>query len=817
MNGRTIQEHDQEHHDVSMMEINLATGDNRTETKWRNRTMPFAKLVAKLSRPTVTPETSQAYHAMPKTKQDTIKDVGGYVGGLLHGGRRKKESVAHRSLITLDLDHAGEMSVDDILARAEEVWPWAWVAHATHKHRTTAPRLRFVMPMSRTAIPDQYEAVSRALAGMMGIDLFDDSTYEHHRLMYWPSVPCDVEYVFKDRTAGLPAVDVDEILAEYGPDSAWKDTTLWPVSDRQSIIIRGDIKKKGDPRQNKGFVGAFNRVYTVPEAIESFLPGTYKKESSNATTEGRWTYVDGSSSNGLVIYDDGLFAYSHHSTDPASNHLCSAYDLVRLHKFGGLDADAKPETPINRLPSSLAMNEFVRGLDPVRVEIAREQIDSFPDLEAEEAAKQDLDWMAQLQMTDKGAIKPNFFNTVTVLRYDHAWRDKIYFNQFKEFVEITKGGRDWSEKDTLELWEDISRRYSVEWTENNIHKAIAQQGFQHEHHPIKEYLNALVWDGTPRVDTFWIDYLAEEDNPYTREAARIFLTGAVARIYHPGTKMDFVPVLYGKQGVRKTSLCRALAVKDEWFGELNSVDPKQAMEAILGKWIIELGEMDVSNRHEINTIKQFISGTETKVRLAYRRDSQIYKRQCVFIGTTNQHEYLRDSTGNRRWWPIDYPDELADNGIDINLEKLKRNIDQIWAEAVHIYLHDLNLQLYLTDEAKEIAEQRQEDKMPMEEWYGVITEWLKIPVTDDRYDRERHSNYFTNLDENTGQERDRVCIQEIWQDCLMMKGPIKRLQATRIAKIMDQNKQYTRHKSLLFGSRFGKQRGWTKLHFTPNR
>ena len=202
--------------------------------------------------------------------------------------------------------------------------------------------------------------LSRFTAAEIGIEIFDDSTYEPERLMYWPSTAEDGEFIFE--VLDGPWLDPDQVLARH-PE--WQDISTWPESTRAAKVIQRHADKQGDPREKPGIIGAFCRTYTISAAIDTFLPDIY----TLCDIPGRYTYAAGTGAGGLVLYEE-LFAYSHHGTDPAGGHLCNAFDLVRLHKFSIKDEDVKADTPINRLPSFGEMSKFALQDDGVRVELA---------------------------------------------------------------------------------------------------------------------------------------------------------------------------------------------------------------------------------------------------------------------------------------------------------------------------------------------------------------------------------------------------------------------------------------------------------------
>ena len=301
--------------------VTIAVGPSRTSKQWQNRELLWSKLVQRLAIPERTQETQAEYQNMRKQRRDEIKDVGGFVGGSLKGGRRKADAIIQRRLITLDLDSIPKK--EDPWTIVSMIIGCAAVMYSTHSHPPDQPRLRIVIPLSRNVSPDEYAAISRRIAADIGIDMCDDTTYEPHRLMYWPSLPYDAEYKYE--VSDGPWLDVDEQLQRYVD---WRDPAEWPTSSRRAEVLRRIAKKQGNPLEKEGIVGAFCRAYSVEDAIEEFLPEVYRK-----CDDTRYTFLGGSTTGGLVVYDNGLFTYSHHGTDPTSGLLCNAFDLVRIISF----------------------------------------------------------------------------------------------------------------------------------------------------------------------------------------------------------------------------------------------------------------------------------------------------------------------------------------------------------------------------------------------------------------------------------------------------------------------------------------------------
>lgn len=781
--------------------VKISIGASRQSVNWRNKEMLWSELVQKLGTVTRTHETLQEFANFPKPKRDAIKDVGGFVGGFLSGNRRKATAIKKRALITLDMDN---MTASDC--------PWdtlmftngcAAIAYGTHSYTPEKPRIRIVIPLSREVDLDEYAAVSRRIADDIGIDLCDDTTFEPSRLMYWPSASIDAEYYFK--FADGPWLDVDEQLQRY---TDWKDPSEWPVSSRKENIILRAAKKQGDPLEKPGVVGAFCRTYSIEDAIDQFLPETYAKLDDN-----RYTYLGGTTAGGLVLYEDGKFAYSHHNTDPASGKLCNAFDLVRLHMFGDKDAEVLIGTPVNKLPSYTAMQELAMEDKDVKQELAlsrvRELADAWDEDEEEVYA-----WVDKLEVKKNGDIVATIDNIYLILMNDPNLKDCYYYDTFQE-APVISGDMPWIKQEARASarWDDTDDaglRWYIEKTYHitgiaKVQDALDHAMMEHKRHPVREYLDGLVWDGIDRLDTFFIDYLGAEDSEYIRMVTSKALIGAVARIYRPGCKHDHVLVLVGPQGCGKSTTIAALG--KEWFSDsLYTLNGKEAYEQLQGKWLIEMGEMAATKRAELEQIKQFISKQSDSFRPAYGRRTKEYKRQCAFFGTTNDVEFLRDSTGGRRFWPVDVTGERQE-------EITNDLIDLVWAEAVERYKNGEKWHLDL--EGEKYAREAQEKHTELNEKKGLVADFLESPIPDNWYAMtidERLDYLGTDFGEIVGdQKRDRICAIELWRE--LFRGDPKNytpLIAREINSILKSLPGWEKSPSNLNFGCHGKQRGYRK-------
>lgn len=785
--------------------LDIAIGMSAKSKIWKNKKFQWSELVQRLSEEHKTTETFKEYIAATKDEQSKIKDVGGYVGGYLRQGRRKPENIVHKQLLTLDIDFAHGEFWDDFQMQFEN----AAVLHASHKHHETSPRYRLVMPINREVTPDEYVAIARQIAGLLNIDLFDNTTFETNRLMFWPSNPKDIDYYFRFQDG--PWVDADEILASYAD---WTDLSLWPTSTNQIQKIKTSAEKQEDPENKKGVVGAFCRTYSITEAIEKFLSEIY-----TTAGDGRYTYCKGTTAAGLIIYDD-KFAFSHHGTDPCSGKLCNAFDLVRIHKFGHLDSE-NTELHGSKQHSFKSMEEFARDDKEVKKIIASENIadakyDFVEALDYEQLEDEDIDWMQDLELDVRGKYVSSAVNINLIFANDIRLRGLFKQNRFdnKNYV---FGNLPWRRVHKPEPVKNvdfsgvrnyIESIYGISGTlkiEDTMNLEFEKNGF----HPIIDYLRSLEWDGEERVDNLLIDYFGADDNIYSKEAIRKMLVGAVARIMKPGCKFDLVLTLVGSQGCGKSTFIKKLG--KAWFSDtFLTVQGKEALEQIQGAWLIEMAELSGLRKAEVEAVKHFISKQEDTFRPAYGRTSETYLRQCVFFGTTNDPAFLRDPSGNRRFNPIDVVIERATKSVFDDLTESE--IDQIWAEAMVMYKK--GEQLFLSDDAKTIAEHEQREHSETDERGGIIENYLDrlLPVDWDTLDLyERRAFLDDPLGANGTVERDYVCIAEIWCECLgKNREDMDRYKTREINDILRGLQGWEQCKSTRNFKLYGKQKYYVK-------
>ena len=799
--------------------LTVCVGSSRKTKVWKKKTVRWSQLVAKLADTKRTPETQAQFFKLSKVKQDEIKDIGGFVAGDLIDGKRTAMTTGDRQVLTLDADFADQGLWDMVAMLFGEN---AICCYSTHKHTKEKPRLRLVIPLDRPVNPDEYQAVSRKVAERFGIDIFDDTTYQPHRLMYWPSTSLDGEFEFHFQDG--PWLSADAVLDEY---EDWHDQSSWPVSSRQTTLVNKAMKKQEDPLEKSGLIGLFCRTYTVQEAIAKFLPSVYEPCFGHAD---RYTYTQGTSSGGAVVYED-KFLFSHHATDPCTMQLVNAFDLVRIHNFHDLD-EGRTGDDITKLPSWHKMLEFAAADDECKATQMKERFaqaaDEFDDLG--DMDDQDFEWTKKLKVNDKtGKILPTRQNIRVILNNDLRIKDTFGWDGFSQRIAILKKPS-WRKKDSEDYWtdgDDAELRYLFETyyeidSKQKIEDETLNCANSHSFHRVREYLDSLTWDEKPRMETLFIDFLGAEDTPYVRMVTRKMLIAAVGRIMKPGLKFDNMIVLEGKQGLGKSYLLKKLG--RDWFSDsLDSVSGKEAYEQLRGSWIIEMSELAALKKSEIEPIKQFISKQADIYRVSYGKRVSEFPRQCIFIGTTNESSFLRDHTGNRRFWPIKCGSQTPSRSLwDASTDEY---ISQVWAEAKNAYTGGESV--WIGKEMEQVAQKVQLEHTEENPYVGMIREYLEmeVPLNWYKLDLRTRRQYIRDagdadvqviVDTEKTFKRNRICPLEVW--CELLEGDAKRFsnydrKEIRVALgMLDDWELYGDGSSqqLSFGKLYGQQRSYIR-------
>ncbi len=658
--------------------------------------------------------------------------AGNWTAARYEGKSRKASAIVAKTMLVLDIDHATEEQVLDIRAGLTPIREFYWLAHTSRSHCPEKPKFRLAVATTREMTPDECNAALRHLSTYLlddpgeSIEIVDTVTFRPNQTMFWPSISKGQAYWWDENLHGK-ILDVDEFLARH---PGWEDFTNLPyqVGEKKQGLRDPNVKME-DPREKPEPIGAFCRTYSVEDAIEKFLPETYVPVEG--ASDNRWHYTKGSGVNGGLVYDDGLFFLSQHGSDPA-NGLNNAWDLVRLHKFGHMDEDAPENASPGSLPSYKEMVKLAQRDPDVAAEEFRRHDDVLDDLEEDDEDDDpadkldDLDddgdeeketpWQANFRRKANGALEGAVSNAVLALCFDKRFVGRIGWDEFslrpvclkpirdprmpelpspKVEPKDRKHGRVWGDADDMSAQIILSANnerggYEVEMSMQNVRTAVLSAARKNPVHPVKDFIEGhhATWKkkGSPtgEMERVALDYLGCPDTLFHREAMRMFLIAAVARIYEPGIKFDSMLIIEGPTGSRKSTFLEVL------FGgfcsdlDADLDDTGRLIENIRGWWCKEMAEMKVAKRADSNTLKRTLSATADIHRLAYAARVETYPRQNVFAGTSNEDDYLSDPTSSRRYWILKTPKTEHD---PIDTDALQRRLWAIWGEAYQTYLN----------------------------------------------------------------------------------------------------------------------------------
>lgn len=386
----------------------------------------------------------------------------------------------------------------------------------------------------------------------------------------------------------------------------------------------------------------------------------------------------------------------------------------------------------------------------------------------------------------------NVKNFEIVLENDGRFRDKIKFDEFSQqtylmgntpWEDSRNNYRAWSSFDDSALFSILQSDYGLTGR-NDYFDAVKNVAMRHRFHPVRELLNSFEWDEQEHIRKLLPDYLGTEDSDYNYQVWRLWMLGAVSRIYHPGCKFDYTVILQGRQGLGKSTFLQLMALNDSWFNDsLDSLDSDKAAQSLMGSWIIELAELKSLARTAggVDSVKRFLTATQDKYRVPYERRADIFLRQSVFAGTTNKSDFLQDETGNRRFL-------IVQTGVKEPKKSLfdpqaMDDIKAAWAEAVHIYKTE-KPKLLLPESCKKRAEELQAESMLDDGKVGIIQEYLS--------------------------DKHRTCAIEIWQKALNESGRPAKWQASEINNIILSLPDWERIPNPVKFGEYGSQRGFRR-------
>ena len=428
---------------------------------------------------------------------------------------------------------------------------------------------------------------------------------------------------------------------------------------------------------------------------------------------------------------------------------------------------------------------------------------------------EEADWVKKLARNKNGAIVNSLLNLVAIMQHDESLQHIVY-NELSDSLEIVgevpwdHPGKQWRDADDSQVICYVENTYHVHFSKEVYMTALQKVADDRKYHPIKNYFDGLPkWDGVKRVDTLLIDYFGADDNEYVRAVIRKMLAGAYRRVMEPGIKFDNILCLNTKQGTGKSTLIAKLG--GEWYNDslaISDMDDKTAAEKLQGYWILEIGELAGMKRADIDKVKAFVSRQNDRYRPAFGRRVTAHLRQCIFFATTNsENGFLRDTTGNRRFWVVKASGEGTKKAWDLT----QAEVDQIWAE-VKTYAKEE--QLFLSYKLEELATYEQSQAMEIDEREGMIKKYLDtlVPADWDSMDlAERRAfisgdEFITKARVGTV-KRNQISNMEIWCECLGKdQNSLKRSDSLELVAIMVRNTEWVRTESTHDYPLYGRQK-----------
>ena len=390
------------------------------------------------------------------------------------------------------------------------------------------------------------------------------------------------------------------------------------------------------------------------------------------------------------------------------------------------------------------------------------------------------------------SVKQFVHNFEIVMDKDDRFAGKIRFNEFAQQLYLC-GNVPWEKEDNCRAWSshDDSALFSLVQADYGLKSrqdfadALKNVSMRNKFHPVRELLDSLTWDGKEHIRSLLPEYLGAEDSDYTYQVMRLWMLGAVSRVYKPGNKFDYTIILQGSQGIGKSTFLKQLAMDDSWFNDsLDSLDSDKAVQSLTGSWIIELAELKSLARTAggVESVKRFLTATQDKYRIPYERRADTFYRQCVFAGTTNKDDFLQDETGNRRFLIVQTGVKKPSKSLFV--PEIMDTIKLAWAEAVHIWKNE-KPQLILPEAYMQEAKELQEANMVDDGKRGIILDYLE--------------------------GKTQVCAREIWFEALKETIPPKNWQASEINNIVAKIPGWERLKTPRKFDGYGQQRGFRKI------
>jgi predicted P-loop ATPase len=607
------------------------------------------------------------------------------------GDRRLKDRVERVCALVLDYEAQGDQaptSLDDAAA----LWGrWHGWIHTTHSHTPDVPRFRVVLPLSRSVTPEEFRLVWRwaAVRCLEVGHAIDEACRDASRLWLLPVV--------------RPGALAEYRLQPLGGEAGWLDVETVLQEQRRAEAP----PPPPPPRARRETTGDDGAARYVRKALEGALDDIRRapKGTRHNTIRSRAYHLGGLIHTGAITADEIERELMAEAQRCGWDNLDKTRATVRYQ----IEAGRRAPQAIPELRTVYRQGAPDPGPAPSGEA-------AVPDDGEDHPAPPEEDWTTVL-IRRKGEITSDLANVVAYLEHDPYWRGRLRYNEARQQIEVQAEGdawRTWQDHDDTDgaVWFQRARGLRVR--PEAVCQAVQSVSRRHAVNPLTDYLGALVWDGVPRLEAWLVRYAAAQDSAYVRAAGACWLRSAVARAFVPGIKVDAALVLEGAQGAGKSTVFAVLG--GEYFtDDIHDLGSKDAAVAMASAWIVELPELSALGRTDLETLKAACSRQVDRYRPPYGRALVAQPRRCVFGGTTNRAEYLRDETGNRRWLPVKVG--------AVDLAALRADRDQLLAEAVASWR--AGLPLALPREVWGEAAEEQAARVESDPWEDQIAATLR--------------------------------------------------------------------------------------------
>lgn len=407
---------------------------------------------------------------------------------------------------------------------------------------------------------------------------------------------------------------------------------------------------------------------------------------------------------------------------------------------------------------------------------------------------EDEKWLSRTESNSHGVLLPTIENFTLILENDPNIKNHIMFNELKNCYEYHSEGvtpRDWEDRDDARIMSYIENAYHV-YNKEKYSRALSIVMEQHVYNPLKDIIEHEDWDGVDRIDSFLVDILKcdpdSNNKDYYREVSRMIFYGGIARLYKPGIKFDYMPILIGEQGVGKSTIIDWLALNTEYYKEITTIDGQDGIECLEGGWICEFAELLAMTRQkDVQSMKAFVTRTADRYRMPYHEHTSTLPRKCIFIGTTNDSEFLTDITGNRRYLPVEV--HIGRGELFDNEDYVRDYILFCWREALYKMNNNVDFYLTIPNKYQKVVESMQERR--------VIEDPKLVELEGFLSDKEIG---------------DKVCSRMLWAEAFrgIMKDATKG-DFKMIGSYMNRFKNWKRFDSTITFEKYGKQKYWMKM------